>query len=110
MTAAGAADHATTTPPPTGKPRLHRAMGFRDLVLFYRVAIFVAALGFTTTTLSIGLATLPPEGEANQVLAVVKIVGLSLLLVAMGVVVYALGRAGAARRRALDAAVDSPAS
>ena len=62
------------------------------------IAIVVAALGFTTTAISIALATLPPEGDTNPVLAVVKIVGLCALLVVIGIVVYALGRAGRMRR------------
>jgi len=62
------------------------------------VAIGLACVGLTTTTLSIGLAAMPPAGEANPTLAVLKIVGLTALLVLVGVALYAVGR-----RRSLGA-------
>ena len=37
------------------------------------------------------LACVPPDEEANKMLAVVKVVGASLALVGIGAVVYALG-------------------
>ena len=61
------------------------------------VAIALAALGFLTTTASIVLACVPADDEPNKMLAVVKIVGLSIALVAIGAAVYAAGR-----RRALE--------
>ena len=45
-----------------------------------------------TTLATIGLSVLPPPDEPNKLLAVVKIVGLSGLLLGAGVVVYAGGR------------------
>jgi len=60
-------------------------------------AVVLAAVGFTTTALSIGLAAVPADGEANEALAVTKVVGLTALLVAVGVVIYA---AAAVRRQA----------
>jgi amino acid transporter len=62
-------------------------------------AIALAATGFVVTAISIVLACIPPDEEPNKMFAVVKVVGLSGILVAVGVVVYMLGR-----RRALAAA------
>jgi amino acid transporter len=61
------------------------------------VAIALATLGFLTTAVSIVLACIPADDEPNKVLAVVKVVGSSLALVAAGIVVYMAGR-----KRALD--------
>ena len=56
------------------------------------VAIALAIVGFAVTALSIVLACIPPDDEPNKTLAVVKVVGASLLLVAVGAVVYWSGR------------------
>jgi hypothetical protein len=56
-----------------------------------RVALLVGAVGFLATALSIGLALIPTDDEANKVLAVTKVAGLTLLLVAAGATVYILG-------------------
>ena len=56
------------------------------------VAIALAVIGFFVTAVSIVLACIPPDEEPNKIFAVVKVVGLSLVLVAIGVVVYLLGR------------------
>jgi glutamate:GABA antiporter len=56
------------------------------------VAITLAAIGFTTTALSIGLAMLPADTEPNKVLALFKIVGLTLALLAAGIGLYLVGR------------------
>ena len=56
------------------------------------VAVALAALGFAVTTVSIGLALIPAEDEPNKVLAVTKVAGLTILLVAGGALVYFLGR------------------
>ncbi len=56
------------------------------------VAVALAALGFVVTAVSIVLACIPPDEEPNKSLAVIKVVGLSLVLVGIGVVVYLLGR------------------
>jgi amino acid transporter len=56
------------------------------------VAIALAAIGFLVTALSIVLACIPPDEEPNKMLAVVKVVGAMLALVAIGVVVYVSGR------------------
>jgi glutamate:GABA antiporter len=60
------------------------------------VAIALAALGFATTTISIVLAFLPAEGEANKPLAVLKITVASVALLGAGVWLFVSGR----RRRA----------
>jgi glutamate:GABA antiporter len=52
------------------------------------VARLVALVGLATTTLTIGISLLPPPDEPNKPLAVLKIVGLSGLLVLMGVVIF----------------------
>jgi len=57
-----------------------------------RVAIGLAALGFTTTVVTIGLALIPAEDDPNKLLAVSKTAGLTLLLVAAGALVYAWRR------------------
>ena len=55
-------------------------------------AIALASVGFFVTAVSIVLACIPPDEEPNKTLAVIKVVGLSLILVGIGVVVYLLGR------------------
>jgi amino acid transporter len=56
------------------------------------VAVALASLGFFVTAVSIVLACIPPDEEPNKSLAVIKVVGLSMVLVGIGVVVYLLGR------------------
>jgi amino acid transporter len=56
------------------------------------VAVVLAALGFLVTAVSIVLACIPPDEEPNKSLAVLKVVGSSLVLVGIGAVVYLLGR------------------
>ena len=55
-------------------------------------AILLAVTGFIVTAVSIVLACIPPDDEPNKMLAVVKVVGSSAVLVAIGAVVYWLGR------------------
>jgi amino acid transporter len=57
-----------------------------------RAAVGLATLGLVTTVGSMGLALIPAEDDPNKPLAVIKIVGLTLLLVAAGALVYAVGR------------------
>jgi len=56
------------------------------------VAYFISTVGFATTTMAIVLSLLPPPDEPNQLLAVVKIIGLTGALLGIGVIIYALGR------------------
>jgi amino acid transporter len=63
-----------------------------------RATILVAAtVGFITTLVSMVLAAIPPPDDPNQALAVTKIVGLTMLLLAAGVAVYWSGRRRVAR-------------
>jgi amino acid transporter len=61
------------------------------------VAIAIAALGFATTSVSIVLACVPADDEPNKTLAVLKVVGSSVVLVALGAAVYLNGRRRAKR-------------
>src|SRR6059036_3180998 len=54
------------------------------------IAIALAITGFVVTTISIVLACIPPDEEPNKMLSIVKVVGLSSALVAIGAVVYGL--------------------
>jgi amino acid transporter len=55
-------------------------------------AIFLAILGLLTTTISSILACIPPAEEPHKFLAVVKLLGSSLLMVGVGAVIYWLGK------------------
>lgn len=52
------------------------------------VARLIAIVGLLTTTLTIAISLLPPPDEPNKPLAVLKIVGLSGLLVLIGVAIF----------------------
>lgn len=56
------------------------------------IAVPLAAVGFAVTAVSIVLACIPADEEPNKVLAVVKVVGASIALVAIGAAVYAAGK------------------
>ncbi len=56
------------------------------------VAIFLASVGFIVTAASIVLSCVPAAEEPDKLLFVVKVVGASLALVAMGAIVYVMGR------------------
>jgi glutamate:GABA antiporter len=56
------------------------------------VAVTLAGLGLASTILSMGLALIPAEDDPNKLLAVSKVAGLTLLLVAAGGLVYLWGR------------------
>jgi glutamate:GABA antiporter len=56
------------------------------------VAKLVAIIGFLTTLMTIAISVIPQPDESNKPLAVVKIVGLSGLLVLIGVVIYWRGK------------------
>jgi len=55
------------------------------------VAVLLSVLGFTATALAIVLAFIPAEDEPNQRLAGVKVLGLTLVLVLVGAVLYVRG-------------------
>jgi amino acid transporter len=63
------------------------------------VAVLLAALGLTVTTVSIVLALIPAEDEPHKLLAVAKVAGLTILLVAGGALVYFFGSRRAHERR-----------
>ena len=56
------------------------------------VAVLLASIGFVVTLVSIVLACIPPDDEPDKVLAVVKVVGASAILVGVGVIVYLIGK------------------
>jgi amino acid transporter len=56
------------------------------------VALACAVIGFLTTAASLVLSAFPSEAEPNKPLAVLKVVGMTAVLVATGVVLYVLGR------------------
>ncbi len=62
------------------------------------VAIVLASLGFVVTSVSIVLACVPADDDPNKVLAVVKVVGASAVLLAVGAAIYAVGK----RRTTVD--------
>jgi len=55
------------------------------------VARFIACVGFLTTLATIAFSVIPSPEEPNKLLAVVKIVGLTALLVGLGGVLFYLG-------------------
>jgi amino acid transporter len=57
-----------------------------------RVARALAAVGFLTTAVSIVLAVVPPADAPNPALAVLKVIGGSALLAAIGLALYVNGR------------------
>jgi amino acid transporter len=61
------------------------------------VARLVAVVGLLTTTFAIGMSVVPQPDEPNKPLAVLKIVGLSGLLVLIGAWIYWAGKRRAAR-------------
>ncbi|MGH7732019.1 MAG: APC family permease [Candidatus Eiseniibacteriota bacterium] len=68
-------------------PEVHRVPGGTP------VAIMVALLGLATTTVSIGLALLPPDGTRDPALAALKVAGSSVVLMAVGAALYLRGKA-----------------
>jgi amino acid transporter len=61
------------------------------------VAIVVASIGLVSTVITIGLSVIPGDDEPNKPLAVFKTVGMTLILIVVGVAVYAMGRRRQAR-------------
>lgn len=66
-------------------PQVIRVPGWRP------VAVTLALLGLAVTTVSIALALIPADDEPRKLLAVTKVAGLTVLLVAGGSVGYVLG-------------------
>jgi amino acid transporter len=57
-----------------------------------RVSILLAIMGLLTTSITICLSVLPNDDEPNKPLAIIKVVGMTLILLAGGVAVYASGK------------------
>jgi glutamate:GABA antiporter len=55
------------------------------------VARFVAGVGFATTALTIMVSLLPSPDEANKILALIKVVGLTGVTIGTGYLIYYLG-------------------
>jgi glutamate:GABA antiporter len=65
-----------------------------------KVTVMAAAVvGFATTLFSAILAAFPADDEPNKPLAVVKVLGLTALMIGSGVVVYWFGRRNIAKAR-----------
>jgi hypothetical protein len=62
-----------------------------------RVAILLACIGLFSTIVTIGLSVIPGDDEPNKPLAVFKTVGMTLVLIVVGMLVYALGKRRQAR-------------
>ena len=75
-----------------------------------RVAIPLAVLGLLTTALTICLSVLPAEDEPNKPLAVVKIIGMTILVLAGGSALYVRGKRRQSRTTGAPLAVAAPAS
>jgi len=57
-----------------------------------RVSLALASVGLFSTIVTIGLSVVPESDEPNKPLAVFKTVGMTAILIAAGVVTYALGK------------------
>jgi amino acid transporter len=68
-------------------------------------AISLCSLGLLTTAVSMGLAVLPPDDEPDKRLYVAKVVGLAVLLLGAGVLIFLVGR-----RRGRCGAAPDPAT
>jgi amino acid transporter len=64
------------------------------------IAILVSCVGLITSLLTIALSVVPPAEEPNKVLATVKVVGLSAILVGVGAVLYYAAKRKNKNRRA----------
>lgn len=62
-----------------------------------RAAFALAALGFVTTSVTIGLSLAPPPYETNKPLAILKIIGGTIVLLLIGVWIYIAGKRSASR-------------
>jgi amino acid transporter len=60
-----------------------------------KVAKLIAVVGFITTTVTILLSCVPQPDEANKPLAVLKVVGGSMILLAIGACLYWNGKSNA---------------
>jgi glutamate:GABA antiporter len=56
------------------------------------VALLLSCVGFATTLVTIALSLVPPPEETNKVLATVKVVGLTAVLLTAGALLYYAGK------------------
>jgi hypothetical protein len=56
------------------------------------VAITLASLGLVSTTVTIFLSVFPAEDEPHKVMAVVKVVGGTAVMIGIGIVLFLIGR------------------
>jgi amino acid transporter len=56
------------------------------------IALALASIGLLSTIITIGLSIVPDDDEPNKPLAIVKTVGMTALLIAIGIAVYVNGR------------------
>jgi glutamate:GABA antiporter len=56
------------------------------------VALLLSCVGFATTLVTIALSLVPPPEETNKVLAAVKVVGLTAVLLTAGALLYYAGK------------------
>lgn len=66
------------------------------------VARLISIVGFLTTTLTIGLSLVPQPDEPNKPLAMLKVIGLTALLILIGVAIYQTGKRRAMREHQGD--------
>ncbi|MFY9805373.1 MAG: APC family permease [Candidatus Acidiferrales bacterium] len=64
------------------------------------VAMALGALGFASTLVTIVFSVIPAADEPHKVLAVAKIVGLTVVLLAVGVILFAIGKSRATKATA----------
>jgi amino acid transporter len=74
-------------------PEVRRIPGGRP------VATALGAIGFTTSLLGIIASVFPAADEPHKMIAVIKIVGLTAVLLAAGQVLFVIGKRGAATER-----------
>ena len=55
-------------------------------------AIFIATVGFCTTTFAILLSLIPSPEEPHKILVIVKVLGAASVLIGLGMVVYWVGK------------------
>jgi glutamate:GABA antiporter len=65
-----------------------------------RAAVALGVLGFITTLVTIVFSVIPADDEPHKILAVVKIVGLTALLLAVGVFAFGWGKSHATKNPA----------
>ncbi|HKW25187.1 MAG TPA: APC family permease [Terriglobales bacterium] len=71
------------------------------------IALLLSCVGFTTALLTIALSFVPSPEEANPRLAIIKVVGGTAVLVAVGAVLYWLGRKRARQAAACGSAASA---